>query len=447
MRLGLASYKKYILDLKSKIKDQSIFSPVLLNNETIIFPFEKFRNNYLVISLNNNSPLLYLVENENFFSSFESYKFLQLKREIKKTIIKDINLNENDFIVSIYLDDIETGKTINLICELISKKPDLLLIENELIKISFLGKHELQTRYFFPQRTIDFNQENSLSDDDIKTHFENEIVIRKKQKYSAFTKFLTAKVKSINKKITQINNDVLVANENLKCEEFANEIFTLGYNLKGHYDSICLNDGCIKLDESKTLLENIEKLYKKSKKAKETIKRSQININNAKNELNEYEEILNKFKNSSEKEADKLVELYGKKNKKKEIEKTTFNRPYSINLNGTYFYFGRNASQNDYLSFVMKLDRDFTWLHIKDLSGSHIVICNKKPTENEILFACEIALICSKVSTAEVVYTKKKNVRRGHTLGKAILKNYSTIKINSIRKESFDLFALAKRID
>lgn len=447
MRLGLASYKKYILNLKSKIKDQSIFSPVLLNNETIIFPFERFKNNYLVISLNNNSPLLYLVENENFFSSFESYKFLQLKREIKKTIIKDIYLNENDFIVSIYLENIETGKTINLICELISKKPDLLLIENELIKISFLGKHELQTRYFFPQRTLDFKQENSLSDDDIKTHFENEIVIRKKQKYSAFTKFLTAKVKSINKKITQINNDVLVANENLKCEEFANEIFTLGYNLKGHYDSVCLNDRCIKLDESKTLLENIEKLYKKSKKAKETIKRSQININNAKNELNEYEEILNKFKNSSEKEADKLVELYGKKNKKKEIAKTTFNRPYSINLNGTYFYFGRNASQNDYLSFVMKLDRDFTWLHIKDLSGSHIVICNKKPTENEILFACEIALICSKVSTAEVVYTKKKNVRRGHTLGEAILKNYSTIKINSIRKESFDLFALAKRVD
>ena len=135
------------------------------------------------------------------------------------------------------------------------------------------------------------------------------------------------------------------------------------------------------------------------------------------------------------------------KNQKKEIKETIFNKPYKLNLNGTIIYFGRNASQNDYLSFVMKLDREFTWLHIKDKSGAHLVIANKKPTEAELLFACEISLLCSRASSGEVVYTKKKNVRRGHTLGEAILKNHSTIKLNNIRKETIEAFALAKRVD
>lgn len=447
MKLSLISYQNYIEKINSNIIGESLYSPILLNNETLIFPFEKIKNKYLVISLNNNDPLFYIVDNTNFFSGFETHKFLKFKKIISKTIIRNIEIEKEDFIIRLQLENIETNLNINLVAELISKKPDLLILENNKIIESFLGKHELNIDYKVPEKSIIFKDGNQINDKLISNHFNNQIDIRKKQKYSAFTKFLTAKLKSINKKIDEINRDVLTAQDNLKYEEIANEIFTLGYNLKEHRNSICLSNGYIKLDDTKTLLENIEKFYKKSKKAKETIKRSKTNLLNAKNELKQYQEIYDNFINSNEKEADKIVEIYGNKNKKKEVAKTIFNRPFSINLNGTYFYFGKNASQNDYLSFVMKLDRDYTWMHIKDLSGSHIVICNKKPTDNEILFGCELALICSKVSSAEVTYTKKKNVRRGHTLGEAIIKNYSTIKLNNIRKESFDLFALAKRLD
>ena len=121
------------------------------------------------------------------------------------------------------------------------------------------------------------------------------------------------------------------------------------------------------------------------------------------------------------------------------------NRPWKINLNGTIIYFGRNASQNDFLSFVMKLDREFTWMHIKDKSGAHLVIANKKPTENELLTTAEIALLCSRCTAGEVSYTKKKNVRRGHVLGEAIIKNHSNIKLNNVRKETLTLFESAVR--
>lgn len=446
MKLSLSSYQNYINDLKGKLIGERLYSPILLNNETILFPFENLKSQYLVVSLNNQNPLCYVIENNEFFSSMETHNFLKFKKQVGKTVIKNLNINEHDFILTLDLVNIDSNNEINLVVELISKKPDLLILKDGFVIDSLLRKHELNSEYILPNKIVELNGNESINYDVFYQHFKNEIDIRKKEKYAAFTKFLTAKIKSIHKKIAQINNDVVIAKDNLAYEEIANEIFTLEYNLKGHYESICLSNGCIKLDESKTLLENIEHFYKKAKKAKETIKRSEANISNAQNELKEFEAIYNQFKNSSEKDADKLVEIYGKKNKKKEVAKTIFNTPYLINLNGTYIYFGKNASQNDYLSFVMKLDRDYTWLHIKDLSGSHIIICNKKPTEKELLFSCELALIMSKVSAAEVIYTKKKNVRRGHTLGEAILKNYSTIKVNKINQETIDIFASAKKV-
>jgi len=39
----------------------------------------------------------------------------------------------------------------------------------------------------------------------------------------------------------------------------------------------------------------------------------------------------------------------------------------------------------------------------------------------------------------------KKNVRRGHVLGEAILKNYKTIKLNNVSKETKEAFLKAEK--
>ena len=237
------------------------------------------------------------------------------------------------------------------------------------------------------------------------------------------------------------------AEENQKFKDFADEIYTLDLDLKSKISSLELCGETVKLDASKTLSENCQNFYKKAKKAKETKRHFQTNIDNAQKSLDEYTKILKEFEASDEKRKDKLVETYFPVNKKKETTETIFNRPWRYNLNGTYIYFGKNASQNDYLSFVMKMDREFIWMHIKNLSGSHLVVCSKKPTENELLTAAEFSLLCSHQKAGEIVYTKKKNVRRGHTLGEAIIKNQQTIKLNSIREETKEIFNLAKRVD
>ena len=451
MRISHSSYQKYIENLSKEVEGKLLFSPILINNETLLFPFAEDYHNSLVISLNNRCPLIYKINCDIFFKSFENSFYLKFKKIFNRTIITNLDLSEKDNIVFFRLESNESDESRIFVAELIPNSPNLIVLKDGKIEETFYKNKNRDlsfgAEYKLPESLDELSGEKEITPDFLEAHFKTEDELRFKEKYAEFLKFLNTKIKSVNKKIQSINGDLKRAEENEKYRGFADEIYTLGIDLKSKIDSVELMDGPVKLDISKTVGENCQNFYKKSKKAKETKRHFQTNIDMAQKSLDEFNRIKAEFEVGNEKEKDRIVEAYLPTNKKRETEKTIFNRPWQYNLNGTYIYFGKNASQNDYLSFVMKLDRDYTWLHIKNLSGSHLVICNRKPTENELLFACEFALLCSHQKTGEIVYTKKKNVRRGHTLGEAIIKNQTTIKLNKIREETIEAFAKAKRID
>ena len=451
MRISHSNYQKYIEKLSKEIDGKLLFSPILINNETLLFPFAEDYHNSLVISLNNRCPLIYEINCDIFFKSFENSFFLKFKRIFNRTIITNLDLSEKDNIVFFRLESNESDESRIFVAELIPNSPNLIVLKDGKIEETFYKNKNRDlsfgAEYKLPETLDELNGEQEITPEFLETHFKTEDELRFKEKYAEFLKFLNTKIKSVNKKIQSINGDLKKAEENEKYRGFADEIYTLGLDLKSRLESVELSEGTIKLDASKTVGENCQNFYKKSKKAKETKRHFETNIEMAQKSLNEFNRIKTEFEGGNEKEKDRIVEAYLPTNKKKETEKTIFNRPWKYNLNGTYIYFGKNASQNDYLSFVMKLDRDYTWLHIKNLSGSHLVICNRKPTENELLFACEFALLCSHQKAGEIVYTKKKNVRRGHTLGEAIIKNQTTIKLNKIREETVEAFKDAKRVD
>lgn len=451
MRINHKTYQDYIQKVNKQTQKQNVYAPILLNNETFVFNFSNF-NESLVISLNNKIPLVFLYKDNNFYSSFENKNFLKIKKEIGKSIINKIELKNDDNILIINLssniDIIE--RNLILYIELFPNKPNLILCksDNEII-CSYFSDDSRNLNdgsiYNFPITFDTLKGDINVDGELFNEIYKNEIAIRNKQKYLDFNRFISNKIKSNKRKIINIEDDVKKAKENLLLSEIANEILCLQIPLKNHVDQINVFDKEINLDKNKTILENIELMFKKAKKAKETIALSNKNIENAKEEIFYYEDILERFNESSEYQKDKIVQEIGQIKKKKEIKETPFNKPYKINYNGTIIYFGKNASQNDYLSFVMKLDREFTWLHIKDISGSHIVICNKNPTEKELIIASEIALINSKMTSGQIIYTKKKNVRRGHFLGEAILKNYNVIKINNISIDTKKLLEKAVR--
>lgn len=451
MRISHSSYQKYIEVLAKEIEGKTLFSPILINNETMLFPFADDYHNSLVISLNNRSPLIYKINCDIFFKSFSNTFLEKFRKIFNRTIISDLTLSDQDNIAFFKLKSNESDECRTFVVELIPSSPNLIILNDDKIEFAYNKNKNrdlsIGAQYSHPEMLIKLNGDQDISGEIISSHFRNEQEMRFKEKYGEFLKFLNSKIKAVNRKISSINGDLKNAEENEKYRGFADEIYTLGLDLRSKTDVVKLSEGTIKLDISKTIGENCQHFYKKAKRAKETKKHFQTNIDNAIKSLEEYNRILTEFNNADEKEKDKIVETYFPVNKKRETTSTIFNRPWKYNLNGTYIYFGRNASQNDYLSFVMKLDRDYTWLHIKNLSGSHIVICNRKPTENELLFACEIALLCSHQKTGEIVYTRKKNVRRGHTLGEAIIKNQTTVKLNKIREETIKAFANAKRCD
>lgn len=451
MRISHSSYQKYIEKLSKEIEGKLLFSPILINNETMLFPFAADYHYSLVISLNNRCPLIYKINSDIFFKSFDNSFMQRFKKIFNRTIITNLQLNDKDNIVSFILTSNETGETRIFVAELIPNSPNLIVLNNGLIEETYYrNKNRNLTygvEYELPESLSELKGEQKITEDFLEAQFKAEDEIRFKEKYAEFLKFLNTKIKSVNKKISSINGDLKKADENRKFAGIADEIYTLGIDLRAKMDSVEINGQLVKLDVSKTVGDNCQNFYKKAKKAKETAKHFQTNIDNAQKSLDEYNRILSEFETADEKGKDKLVETYFPVNKKRETAETIFNRPWKYNLNGTYIYFGKNASQNDYLSFVMKLDRDYVWLHIKNISGSHIVICSHKPTENELLFACEIALLCSHQKAGEIVYTKKKNVRRGHTLGEAIIKNQTTVKLNNIREETVAAFTNAKRCD
>lgn len=450
MRINHTNYQKYIDETTPLIKDKKIQNVSLINNNTLMLHFLDENKLCLVISLNIENPLVYILNKNYFYSSLENKSFLKFKKEIQNTIIKDLKLKSDDniLIIETIKEDEFKDKIFKIIIELFPKHPNLLVLNEEDKIVSFFKEDKTRNfkekeLYIFPT-PISYLNENE-SNFDFTKHFENELEIRKNEKYIKFIKYFSSRKKSLLNKIKNIENDVNKANQNIFLKDTADAILCENIDLKKHQENIIIDDKIIPLEKNKTILENVQIMFKKAKKGKETILLANKNINNAKNEIEICEEILNKFNSLDEYHKDKMVLEYFPDKKKKEIKETPFNKPYKINYNGTIIYFGKNSSQNDYLSFVMKLDREFIWMHIKDKSGSHIVICNKKPTEKELLLGASIALLCSKSSAGEITYTKKKNVRRGHYLGEAILKNYSLIKVNNISNDAKEIYLKAIR--
>ena len=85
-----------------------------------------------------------------------------------------------------------------------------------------------------------------------------------------------------------------------------------------------------------------------------------------------------------------------------------------IASDGTEISVGKNNKQNDYVTFKLAKKTD-TWLHTKDIPGSHVVIHSDNPSETALLEAANLAAYFSKArgsSSVPVDYTVIKQVKK-----------------------------------
>lgn len=100
---------------------------------------------------------------------------------------------------------------------------------------------------------------------------------------------------------------------------------------------------------------------------------------------------------------------------------------------GTLVMVGKNNLQNDRLSFKIANKND-TWLHVKDMPGSHVVIRDANPSDQTILEAAQLAAYFSKARNSDNVpvdYLKVKQLHKpnGAKPGFVTFRNQKTLAV------------------
>lgn len=145
-----------------------------------------------------------------------------------------------------------------------------------------------------------------------------------------------------------------------------------------------------------------------------------FNISEAQN-LNELDDI------SEELVSTNIIKKPGKRFKRREAP----SEPIKYEKDGIEILVGRNNVQNDRLTFKIAKKTD-TWLHTKNIHGSHVIIKDSAPSEEVLYYAAQIAAKHSQakdLSKVEVDYTLAKFVHKetGAKPGMVVYTDYKTI--------------------
>lgn len=195
----------------------------------------------------------------------------------------------------------------------------------------------------------------------------------------------------------------------------------------------------IALDPNLSASQNVQKIFKKYNKLKNTLVACSQQKEQLTSDLSYYESLLFEIQNQESIEdleeikeelvAQKLIHF--QKQEKKNIQKNYL----SYKFDNFEIFVGKNNLQNDRLTFKIAHKNDI-WFHVKNAPGSHTILrTNSNDVSRETLeFAASLAAAHSKLKNSpkvEVDYTEVKNVKKipGAKPGMVIYVNYKTIYI------------------
>ncbi len=176
----------------------------------------------------------------------------------------------------------------------------------------------------------------------------------------------------------------------------------------------------IPLDPRKTPIENAQRYYSRYTKAKTALIMIAEQLEKADEDIAYFEMIKQQVMQASPEDIEEIREelaelgfLKARKLKKKSKPKKPAPETY-VSSSGVKISVGKNNKQNDYLTFKIA-SRDQTWLHTKDIPGSHVVIHDANPDEETIREAAILSAYFSKArgsSSVPVDYTEVRHVKK-----------------------------------
>lgn len=176
----------------------------------------------------------------------------------------------------------------------------------------------------------------------------------------------------------------------------------------------------IPLDNRKTPTQNAQSYYNRYTKAKTALLKIEQQFEITKDDIAYFELLLQQVMQASPTDIEEireelmeqgLLKARASKKKKKPLKPTP---EKFIASDGTEISVGKNNKQNDFVTFKLARKTD-TWLHTKDIPGSHVVIHSDDPSEVALLEAANLAAYFSKAresASVPVDYTVIKQVKK-----------------------------------
>ena len=264
----------------------------------------------------------------------------------------------------------------------------------------------------------------------------------------------------LNKKLDIYKKDLSKCEDLDKYKVYGELVSAFGYDKSLVKDGklICKNyndddkEVSIPIDESIAVAKNVEKYYDKYNKLKRTKENAEKLLEETLNKIEHLNSISSSLDMSNDRNDLYLIKeeltscfteshsISALNDHSKSIKKRANSKNKKIEYNihhyksstGIDIYVGKNNLQNEYLTFTMAEPND-TWLHIKDATGSHVIV--KKPYESlddkTLIEAASLAAYFSvkrNETKATVDYTLRKELKKvkGKAPGFCIYhKNYS----------------------
>ena len=437
-----------VSDLKEKIKFNHISNVTIINSYDIFFSFSIYRKEKLFISLNPQHPFVSLVTIDNPCGTKIGMLNDYMRKEIKDGFLLDVETLNNDRIVKIsynrtneYFDKEERS----IIIELIPHRPNFIVVSEE-DKILF-ATHQTDIanerpilkglKYVLPENSNAELVEDEFDLDEFKENAASYFVdAKRKRLQEQFKPVLThikSRIKTLKTKIKVLNKEIEEAKSHFVYQEIGTMLLTYAYDENELSNYVKENN--IEYDSSLNPGLNANKYFQKYKKAKRTVEMDEKELTKTSDEIAYYEDCLAQSKYMNEDDIQELAVLLFPNKFKLGSKKKIETKPGEVIVEGTKIFYGKNAKQNDLLTFK-KSNKSDLFLHIKDEHGSHVVIASTNPSNEVILTACEIALLLSGKEEGEIQATEIKNVKKGSFIGQAILTSYKSYTIKSIRSKT-----------
>lgn len=258
---------------------------------------------------------------------------------------------------------------------------------------------------------------------------------------------LNNELKKKNKLLAK-QSELLAGYENSAHYQRLGQLLTANlYRIKPGQQSIEADDWqsgsklLIKLNPLKSAASQAEKyfaLYKKAKRGTKLAKQRLIELQNDVSALKEQIWLTQTAETETDLQTDLLLPKPKRKKEHKKYEPKRAKAFFSplLEIGGCRYYVGKNAKQNDLLTFQFAKRGDI-WFHANDVPGSHVLL--KKPlgavTQKDLLTGALLAAWFSfskESSKACVDYTDIAFVKRvkGAALGRVIYTHQRTLVVN-----------------